>query len=167
MQSVSIKHVFWFLLFSGLLFCASPEAVVVSAHMSIRDYQVFVRKLPSAEGSQEAPIGMAFPILGIFDSRGELIFIGNGVSANMPMLRQSQCGLAQTGSRPRPFNLGKIVDQVKEFSAYKVRLLSGKRCTYLSISLEKCEACEAQDDLFEKFGNSGNIVNKLSLVLGE
>lgn len=148
--------------------CTSPKAVVVSAHMSIRDYLKLTHQLQPATEPHQPLIGMSFPVLGIFNPEGQMVFLGDGTPATLPILNQSPHELSRLQPVASSVRLSDIVSRISEFEKHRGEISSGQRFTYLSISLEGCKACAIQDDAFEKVSGSQDVnINKLSLVLDE
>lgn len=87
-----------------------------------------------------------FPQLQIYNESGDLVYSGHESNNNVQLLQELPDSIKGLRPEPGSNNLAEVTQQVPDFRAGKQQFAGQGRITVLSIFLENCEACTAQED---------------------
>ncbi len=116
----------------------------------------------------KSPLGSNadFPTLEVFDSQGEMVYLGQVGSSNVTTLKSLPDSVAGLHVLPGKLTLAQITDKLPGLQDDKRnKLLHSHLPTAVSISLEECHACTIQNEALGEEAKKSLLSRGVNLVL--
>jgi hypothetical protein len=120
---------------------SAGQGSLVSTNVPLASYVKMGLNASVGEGAR-----FFFPQLQVYDESGNLIYSSHEVFENLKVLEELPGGIRSLQPKPGAPHLADIMELVPVFRTRKQELLAQHRISVLSIFLQDCEACTAQED---------------------
>jgi hypothetical protein len=146
-HSLSSSPPIWALLYMMLAICLDgcrSGGTLISTNLSLSSYADARQRISPGQPSM-----LYFPVLEIYNDSGVLVYRSHESLDNAKILRGFPNSVRKLPPQQDAPRLSRILEEIPDFKPRKPEIVGKRELVILSVALESCEACSAQENALE------------------